>query len=94
MRPCVNATDHLAFTGGHPLSTGLESTNSGATGLTHDRGAFGHTVSTLHILRETRHGWDRPTSKTVATEEGSKSTWRATGRGGYSGVTLADISIG
>ena len=92
MRSCINTTDHLAFAGGHPLPAGLEPTNSGATGLTHDCGTFGHTV--LDTRGKTRYRRDGSTPETIATEEGSESTWRAAGRGGDGGVSFADVSVG
>jgi len=44
VRSRVNTADRLAFAGGHPLPTGLETTDSRATGLAHDCGAFSDTV--------------------------------------------------
>jgi len=88
----INTTDRLAFAGGYPLPTGLKSTDSGATGLTHDCGTFGDTV--LDIWRKTRYRRDGPTSKTGVSKEGSESTWRAARRGGNGGITLADVSVG
>jgi len=89
MRSRINTTDHLAFASGHPFPTGLESTDSRATGLAHDCG-----TSVLDTRGKTRYRRDRSTSETIATKEGSESTWRATGRGGNSGVTFADVSVG
>jgi len=92
MRSCINTTDRLAFAGGYPLPTGLESTDSGATGLTHDCGAFGETV--LDTRGKTRYGRDRPASKASVSKEGSESTWRTARRGGNGGITLANVSVG
>jgi hypothetical protein len=93
MRSCINTTHNLAFAGSNPLPTGLKSTDSGTTGLTHYRGTFGDTV--LDTRRKTWYGRNRPTPETVvAAEEGSESTWRATRRGGDGGVALTDVSIG
>ena len=91
MRSRVDTADHLAFADGHSFPAGLESTNSGATRLTHDCGTFCGTV--LDRQRETRNGRDRPTSKAGVIKEGSKSTWRTTRRGGDGGITFSNVSI-
>ena len=91
VRSRVNTADHLAFTGSNPLPTGLEPTDSRATRLTHDCGAFSGTV--LNRRGKTGNGGDGPASKAIASKEGSKSTWRATRRGGDGSVTLPYVSI-
>lgn len=92
VRSRVDTTDRLTLAGGHPLPTGLESTNPRSTGLTHDRGTFSETV--LESRGEVRNGRDRPTSKASVGKEGSKSTWGASRRGGDGSITLTYVSIG